>query len=230
MSDCVLEPQRASKAPGKIDNLTASYRRWRDLPAMLAWLDEMNTTQRWVILDTETTGFQAGSEVVEITVLSSQGSILFTSLVNPSTEIEPMATSTHGLRRQDVYQAPRYPEIHQALCEVLRDVTILGYNVSFDIRLLAQTARRYQLVWPGYHVACLMYGYAHLRQPSKRLARPAICRLEVACEEMGIPQPLRHRAPYDAYAVYSLFQQMVATSLGTRGKVRAIEAACAASL
>jgi DNA polymerase-3 subunit epsilon len=203
--------QRARRPQAKIDGLTASYRRWHHPQEVVMWLGEINAAKNWVILDTETTGSRTFSEVIEVTVISAHGQVLFSSLVNPTTEIEPLATAVHGLTRRHVKKAPRYPEIHQQLCAVLRNSLVIGYHVCFDIRLLAQTARCYQLDFPFLDVACLMYSYAKLRRCQRETQRSAICRLEVACSEMGVQQPWQHRAQTDAEAAHALLQRMIET-------------------
>ncbi|GAC1463410.1 MAG: hypothetical protein PVS3B3_09010 [Ktedonobacteraceae bacterium] len=193
----------------KIDTLTTSYRRWHDRQEVVQWLGEMDTTKNWVVLDTETTGSRTFSEVIDVTIISVHGQVLFSSLVNPTTEIEPLATAVHGLTRRHVKYAPRYPDIHQQLCAVLQDSIVVSYHVCFDIRVLTQTAHCYQLDFPLLNVACLMYSYAKLRECQIGTRRPAVCRLDVACEEMGVPQPLQHRAQPDATAAHALFQRMI---------------------
>jgi DNA polymerase-3 subunit epsilon len=193
----------------KIDGLTASYRRWSHQQEVVAWLREIGAAKNWVILDTETTGSRTYSEVIEVTVISAQGQVVFSSLVNPTTEIEPLATSVHGLTRRHVKDAPRYSDIHQQLCAVLHGSIVIGYQVCFDIRLLVQTARCYQVEFPFLDVACLMYSYGRLRASQMGIPRSVVCRLDVACEEMGVSLPLLHRAQPDAIATHALLQRMI---------------------
>ncbi|GCF11392.1 3'-5' exonuclease [Dictyobacter arantiisoli] len=216
-ADTQIHTPKVRHGRGKIDLLTASYRRWSHQQEVVHWLGEMGKTKNWVILDTETTGSRLFSEVIDVAVISAQGEVLFSSLVNPATEIEPIATSIHGLTRSHVKHAPRYPDIHQQLCAALGDATILGYNVCFDIRLLAQTALCYDLEFPYFNVACLMYSYAKVRRCQPETKRSAVCRLDIACQEMGVPLPQRHRAQADAYAAYALFKQLVKTYEDTFG-------------
>lgn len=201
--------QNTRRLRAKIDGLTASYRRWSHQQEVVTWLREIGAAKNWVLLDTETTGSRTCSEVIEVSVISAHGQVVFSSLVNPTTEIEPLATAVHGLTRRHVKDAPRYPDIHQQLCAVLQDSLVIGYHVCFDIRLLAQTARCYQLDFPFLDVACLMYSYGKLRASQMGIARSVICRLDVACEEMGVSLPLFHRAQSDATAAHALLQRLI---------------------
>lgn len=139
--------QPAKKYRGCIDAYTASYMRWQNKSHVLAWLHSFNHQHalRPVFLDTETTGTRRFSEIIEICIVDEHGQTLFRSLVNPTTEIEPMASAVHGLTCGDVKDAPRYAEIYEEVMSYLRNRTVIAYNASFDIRLLKQTTDCYEL-------------------------------------------------------------------------------------
>jgi DNA polymerase III subunit epsilon len=204
--------QPTEKYQGLINTYTASYMRWQNRAHVLAWLDSFDHQQalRPVFLDTETTGTQRFSEIIEISVVDEHGQTLFHSLVNPTTEIEPMASAVHGLTRRDVKDAPRYPEIHEALMEYMHNRVVIAYHAAFDIRLLKQTADRYELTFPNLHVGCLMYAYAKYREEYVELSngqrRCKIHRLEEAIRVECLDLPLLHRAERDAHCVHRLFQ------------------------
>ena len=150
----------------RIDTYTASYMRWQNKAHVLAWLDSFDhqSALRPVFLDTETTGTQRFSEIIEVCIVDEQGQTLFHSLVNPTTEIEPMASAVHGLTHKHVKDAPRYPEIHEEVMRHLHNRVVIAYHASFDIRLLKQTADCYELTFPELHTGCLMYAYAKYRE------------------------------------------------------------------
>jgi len=208
--------QPTKKYRGLIDTYTASYMRWQNKAHVLAWLDSFNHQYalRPVFLDTETTGTQRFSEIIEICIVDEHGQTLFHSLVNPTTEIEPMASAVHGLTRRDVKDAPRYPDIHEALIAYMHDHVIVAYNASFDIRLLKQTVDCYELEFPDLHVGCLMYAYAKYREEyveqSNGQIRCKTYRLEEAIRFECLDLPLLHRAERDAHCVHKLFQTIKA--------------------
>ncbi|HET8910175.1 MAG TPA: 3'-5' exonuclease, partial [Ktedonobacteraceae bacterium] len=150
----------------QIDTYTASYMRWQNKSHVLAWLDSFNNQKalRPVFLDTETTGSRSFSEIIEICIVDEHGKTLFHSLVNPTTEIEPIASAVHGLVSKDVKNAPRYSDIGEEVVGYLSNRLVIAYNASFDIRLLKQTAECYELDFPSLHTACLMYAYAKYRE------------------------------------------------------------------
>jgi DNA polymerase III epsilon subunit-like protein len=210
--------QPPKKYRGCIDAYTASYMRWQNKLHVLAWLGSFSHQHalRPVFLDTETTGTRRFSEIIEICIVDEYGQTLFRSLVNPTTEIEPMASAVHGLTRRDVKDAPRYPEVHHEIMNYLYNHTVIAYNASFDIRLLKQTADCYELAFPALHTGCLMYAYAKYREEyveqSNRQRRCKIHRLEEVMAYERLDMPPLHRAERDAQCVHRLFQAMKARS------------------
>lgn len=102
--------------------------RWQNRAHVLAWLESFNHPHalRPVFLDSETTGTQRFSEIIEVCIVNEYGQTLFQSLVNPTTEIEPMASAVHGLTRSDVKDAPRYPDIHEVLMRLIHNHVIVA--------------------------------------------------------------------------------------------------------
>lgn len=206
------QPQK--KHRGHIDTYTASYMRWQDKLHVLAWVDSFGHQQalRPVFLDTETTGTRCFSEIIEICIVDEYGQTLFHSLVNPTTQIELMASMTHGLTHKDVKDAPRYPEIYEEVMGYLDNRIIIAYNASFDLRLLKQTTDCYELAFPAFHTGCLMYAYAKYREVFvERCNGQRRCkthRLEEAISYEQLDMPPIHRAERDAHCAYRLFQAL----------------------
>jgi DNA polymerase III epsilon subunit-like protein len=206
--------QVAKHAGGRIDIYTASYMRWESKQHVQAWLESFDRQEalRPIFLDTETTGTRSFSEIIEICLVNEHGKTLFRSLVYPTTEIEPMATMVHGLTRDDVIGAPRFPQIYETVMNHLRDHVIIAYNAAFDMRLLKQTADCYELAFPELHTACLMYAYAKYRdeyiESGNGRLRCKTCRLDEALVYEQLDMPPFHRAERDAQCLHRLFQAM----------------------
>lgn len=206
--------QPAKRYRERIDVYTASYMRWQNKSHVLAWVDSFNHQHALhpVFLDTETTGTRCFSEIIELCIVDENGQTLFRSLVNPTTEIEPMASAVHGLTRKDVKDAPRYLAIFEEVMWYLNNHVVIAYNASFDIRLWKQTADCYELAFPALHTGCLMYAYAKYREEyveqNNGQRRCKIHRLEEAMAYERLDLPPLHRAERDAQCVYQLFQAM----------------------
>ncbi|WP_211483642.1 3'-5' exonuclease [Azotobacter chroococcum] len=80
---------------------------------------------RWLagdalFLDTKTTGLHAGAEIVELSLIDSRGQPLLDTLIRPGQPIPPALTRIHGIDNAMVADAPRWPEIHERLLELLK--------------------------------------------------------------------------------------------------------------
>src|SRR5262245_66084860 len=91
------------------------------------------------IIDFETTGMNPGVDrVVEVAVVridpGESPRLAFDSLVNPG---RPMAcTEIHGIREEDVRDAPTFAEIAGDFAAALEGCVVAAYNVAFDSRFL----------------------------------------------------------------------------------------------
>ncbi len=86
----------------------------------VSWARWALATRNVCIVDTETTGLGNDAEVVEITVLSTRGEVLFDSLVRPRCPVPPAATAVHHLDDTAVLDAPRFIDLYGLLTAVLR--------------------------------------------------------------------------------------------------------------
>ena len=132
-----------------------------------------NIPERWhavlgrkdfLILDTETTGLDETAEVVEVAVIDTTGALRLSELVLPEGRIPAAASKIHGLTLSKLRKegARSFPEVHAELVPLLRAAKgVLGWNVRFDKDMLAQTAKRHDLVprLPRVTWLDLMAGY-----------------------------------------------------------------------
>jgi DNA polymerase III subunit epsilon len=131
------------------------------LELAVAWAKNLMTQRNWLLLDTETTGLHWGAEVVQVAVISPNGTVLLDSLVKPLTQIESSATAVHGITAEAVATAPTFPEIYPALREILKpELLLVSYNADFDRRMLRQSCEKHNL--PGFESLwqCAMEMYA----------------------------------------------------------------------
>ena len=126
----------------------------------VTWARWALATRNVVLLDTETTGLDSQAEVLEIALLSTQGEVLFDSLVRPLGPIPVAATAVHQLDADAVAQAPSFRELHPRLVALLRKRFVVVYNAAFDRRILDQTCARYDIAAlrpAAWHCAMLEY-------------------------------------------------------------------------
>ncbi len=96
--------------------------------------------------DLETTGTDPATDrIVEISVLRIQPDgerTVRSRRVNPERPIPPEATRLHGIRDEDVRDAPTFRQIAKGLLEFLADCDLAGFNVRrFDVPLLDREFR-----------------------------------------------------------------------------------------
>lgn len=102
-----------------------------------------------LIVDTETNGRGDGAEVIEVAVVDTTGQTRFESLALPEGRIR---RRTHGLTfaRLKAEGARPWPFVHPELAAALDGAkAALAWNSPFDLRILAQTARRHGLDMPA---------------------------------------------------------------------------------
>ncbi|MCI5064965.1 3'-5' exonuclease [bacterium] len=99
--------------------------------------------------DTEATGLQtAVDQIIEISLqLSTENreEVRFlTWRVQPTREISAGAYQVHGIRMEDLAEAPSFQEIGAEIREYFEAATtIIGYNVTFDLQILQAEFQRH---------------------------------------------------------------------------------------
>jgi len=111
-------------------------------------LEKPVTDLRFVVLDTETTGFHAygGDEVVSIAMMEMRAlepsGREFHSLVDPGRPIPAESTAIHGIRDADVRGCPAIVELVDPVLEFIHGAVLVGHHIAFDIRFLNKTLQR----------------------------------------------------------------------------------------
>lgn len=97
---------------------------------------------RFVVLDTETTGFKVygGDEIVSIALLEMRGleptGREFTTLVNPRRAIPLASTAIHNICDTDVAYAPVIEDVLHDVAQFIGESVLVGHHVPFDLRFL----------------------------------------------------------------------------------------------
>jgi DNA polymerase-3 subunit epsilon len=148
---------------------------------------------RPVYLDTETTGMDNGSEIVEICILDDDGSPLLDSLVRPLRPIPWDVCQIHHITDDMVCEAPTWLELWPKVAGILAGRVVGIYNAEFDLRLMRQSHRAHRLPWqpPVFSSFCIMKLYAQYYGAYRWLS------LERAGRECRISLPNAHRARAD---------------------------------
>jgi len=108
---------------------------------------ELNLKKPIAFFDLETTGLDVSKDrIVEIAVLKIDPGGKKDSLhmfLNPEMPIDPRATAVHGIRDEDVADAPTFSQIAKNLADFIAGCDLAGYNCNrFDVPLLAEEFAR----------------------------------------------------------------------------------------
>ncbi len=156
--------------------------------------------QKPVYIDTETTGLNRSDEIVEISIVDHDGSLLLSRLVKPSQSIPKDAERIHGISNKMVESTQAWPILWPVIRSHLYGRVIAAYNAPFDQRMMEQSHARYRLPWREQleflDVLILFsefYGEWDQFHNSYRMFK-----LEEAGRYFNIPLPNAHRSTADA--------------------------------
>lgn len=108
------------------------YKTWGDLKTLL------KSDLDYVILDTETTGLDNRSQIVQLAVIDNTGKTLIDTLVKPTIEIPQRATDIHGITNKMCDYAPVWGEIRYSLHHCVTGRNVIVYNAPFDLKMMHQ--------------------------------------------------------------------------------------------
>jgi DNA polymerase III epsilon subunit-like protein len=93
-----------------------------------------------VYLDTETTGLGQSDEIVEISIIDHDGSVLLNTLIKPTIYISPAVSAIHHITNEMVAHAPTFDKILPDLQRIFNQRTLVIYNAEYDLRMIRQSA------------------------------------------------------------------------------------------
>jgi DNA polymerase-3 subunit epsilon len=172
----------------------------------------MNTAERIVFLDTETTGLRVedGHRVIEIGCIELIGRRLsgrdLHLYFNPEREVDEGAAAVHGMRLADLRDKPTFAQEADRILEFLEGAQVVIHNAAFDEGFLNAELAGCQR--PGLRtcVAEIVDSLALARQlhPGKRNSLDALCeRYEVSNKHR-----VHHGAKLDAQLLAEVWLAM----------------------
>ena len=138
-----------------------------------------------LILDTETTGLlkKSNVETVELAVINMRGKVVYQSLFRPRYMIPRRVIEIHGIRNEDVKDAPTFAQQAEQIGRTLHGKTLVTFNARFDRQIVARTCKLHKLEIPSSRWECAMLAYrtfsgsgSLLRLPSGSHRALADCR------------------------------------------------------
>ncbi|MGD0003036.1 MAG: 3'-5' exonuclease [Anaerolineaceae bacterium] len=165
---------------------------------------------RPVYLDTETTGLDPKDEIVEISIVDEDGSVLLEKFVRPSMPIPREATRIHGITDENVKSAMPWPILWREVRPILAGRLIVIYNAEFDLRMMRQSMTKYRQPWnEKFDAFDLMKVYAEFRSEwdVKRQSYHYFS-LDAAGKHARIALPNAHRATADSLLTRALLHHI----------------------
>lgn len=165
----------------------------------------IQTAARWiaekpVYIDTETTGLERTDEIVEISIVDFDGSVLFSSLVKPSKPIPLGASRIHGITNEMVSSVQNWLVQWPTIRNYLYGRTIAAYNAPFDLRMMQQSHAAYKFPWrENFKVVDVLPLYSDYRgvwNPTRGSMK--YFKLEEAGASFQIALPNTHRSTADS--------------------------------
>ena len=172
----------------------------------------MNTVERIVFLDTETTGLRVedGHRVIEIGCIELIGRRLsgrdLHLYFNPEREVDEGAAAVHGMRLADLRDKPTFAQEADRILEFLEGAQVVIHNAAFDEGFLNAELAACQRPGLRTGVAEIVDSLVLARQlhPGKRNSLDALCeRYEVSNKHR-----VHHGAKLDAQLLAEVWLAM----------------------
>jgi DNA polymerase-3 subunit epsilon len=178
-----------------------------DRQSAIAWAQVVMSDPQVVFLDTETTGLDGNSEVIEIAIVDRAGTMLVDSLVKPADVIPAVATAIHGISDLDVASAPTWDDLYPRVASICCDRRVVVYNAEFDFRIIRQSCQRAGLTPVDSRFHCAMQAFALFHSAPAHRGRTSYLPLNFAAKSFMLTIP-EHRALGDALACLGIVRGM----------------------
>jgi len=171
-------------------------------------------SNKFVILDTETTGLRYPAEIIEICVLDFMGDRIVDTRVKPKRKIPADATKIHGITDADVASAPSWIDVRRDVIEALRDKHLIIYNSDYDLNMLHWTDKLHGISFDWQELIkqshCAMLWYAEFHgEVNEYYGSYRWQKLSNACRKMGVDVVDAHCAYADARMTHQLINAVI---------------------
>jgi DNA polymerase-3 subunit epsilon len=164
---------------------------------------------RFIVLDTETTGFSAfgRDEIISVAMIELNGLTAtgneFQTLINPRRPIPAESTRIHHITDDMVQQSPFVEDVLPEILEFMNNAVIVGHHINFDFRFLNKSLKQIVGCKLSHHWLDTMLIFMALT------GRMGHYTLEEVASSCGVSLHDRHTAPGDALTTAEAFVVMM---------------------
>ncbi len=159
-----------------------------------------------LIIDTETTGLSAQDRIIELAAVKvCRGEIVDkrSQLIQPEIPIPPFITGLTGISPDMLLGKATIRQVLPRFLDFAEGLPIIGHNVSFDLGMLVNEARRVGL--PVRLTPCA----DTLTMARQRLPKQPSYSLTALVDALHISYRNNHRALADVYATQALYELLL---------------------
>ena len=111
------------------------------------WARKLLNDNDFLLIDTETTGLlnKKTAEVIQLSIVSSKGEVVFNSLVKPKYKIPKRITEYNGISNELTESYPTFSSLHEEIGEIINGSRLVAFKSSFDEAILNRTCDHYKL-------------------------------------------------------------------------------------
>lgn len=164
----------------------------------------------FVSLDFETANNNRASacEVGLYRIIDGEPAGQYSSLILPpesSRRFDPRNVSIHGIREEDVLDAPQWADIWPEVKDFIGDLPLVAHNASFDLSVFRATLREFGFAWPEIDYWCtLVLSRSALNLPTYTLG--------AVSQALGVQHEGNHRAMSDAQSAANVLIRLLQQS------------------
>lgn len=147
-----------------------------------------------LILDTETTGVSGEDRVVELSIIDTEGTCVYSCMFNPGMPMPEEASAVNGITDEMLADKPTFAMQAPSIAMILRGKRIAGWNVPFDARMLRNEFIRLGMPEPWSSEWDAMDWFAARNGIAPKRNGTHYCKLIQAKEMMGLGDSQQHRA------------------------------------
>lgn len=172
----------------------------------------VTTRIKIVYFDTETTGFDTNSEIIEISAVDMKDNVLIDQLIRVNNPLPEAIKKITHIDDQMLANKPTFIDIEKKIKDVFNDNIWVAYNAAFDVKMLLQNYALQYIKYPPQFLMVVdaMKLVSNITQVVNSYGSFKWFKLDEAREHFGLPMPegALHRAITDTKIMTSIIRHI----------------------